>query len=124
MGHEADRYFNAPWGVALLWIAVLAGPLAWFLHQQVSYGMATFACSRGGEVGLHVATAVALLIAAGGALIAWRNWSRVAREGVDEGDETRTRSRFMAIGGFLSSLFFGLVIVAQWLPVLFLRPCQ
>jgi hypothetical protein len=60
MGMEADRYFNAPRGMALLWVAVLAGPIAWFLQQQVGYGMATFACGRGGEVGLHVVTGVAI----------------------------------------------------------------
>ncbi len=124
MESEADHYFNAPRGIALLWAAVLAGPIAWFLHQQVGYGMTTFACSRGGEVGLHVATGIALLITALGAIIAWRSWGRLGRVGTPHGGGTVARSHFMALGGFLFSLFFPLVLVAQWVPIFILRPCQ
>jgi hypothetical protein len=124
MGMEADRYFNAPRGMALLWAAVLAGPIAWFLQQQVGYGMATFACGRGGEVGLHVVTGVALLITAVGAIIAWRSWGRLGREWTAHGGWTVARSRFLALGGFLFSVYFSLVIVAQWVPIFFLPPCQ
>jgi hypothetical protein len=51
MRSEADHYFNAPRGIALLWVAVLVGPIAWFLHQQVGYLAATFACRSGGGFG-------------------------------------------------------------------------
>jgi hypothetical protein len=121
---EADRYFNAPRGIALLWVAVLVGPIAWFLHQQVGYGMATFACRSGGEVGLHVVTGIALLITAIGAIIAWRSWGWLGRECTAHGGGTVARSRFMAVGGFFCSVFFFLIIVAQWIPIFFLRPCQ
>ena len=124
MESEADRYFNAPRGIVLLWVAVLAGPIAWFLHQQVGYGMATFACSRGGEVGLHVATGIALLVTAVSAIIAWRSWGRLGREWTTHGGGTVARSRFLALGGFLFSVYFFLVIVAQWVPIFFLPPCQ
>jgi hypothetical protein len=124
MEREADRSFNEPRSMALLWVAVLIGPIAWFLHQQVGYGMATFACGRNGEVGLHVVTGIALLIIALGAIIAWRSSVRLGRVGMVHGDGTVARSRFMALGAGLSSLFFTPVIIAQWVPTFFLRPCQ
>ena len=35
MEREAERSFNEPRGMVLLWVAVLIGPITWFLHQQV-----------------------------------------------------------------------------------------
>jgi hypothetical protein len=124
MEREADHAFNEPCGMVLLWVAVLIGPIAWFLHQQVGYGVAAFACGRNGEVGLHVVTGIALLVPAVGAIIAWRTWARLARVGTAHEDETVARNRFMALGAGLSSLLFALVIVAQWVLTFFLRPCQ
>ena len=124
MERETDHAFNEPRGIVLLWVAVLIGPIAWFLHQQVGYGMATFACGRNWEVGLHVVTGIALLVTALGAIVAWRTWARLGRVGTAHEGGTVARSRFMALGAGLSSLFFALVIVAQWVPTFFLRPCQ
>jgi putative membrane protein len=122
MESEADGYCKATRGIALLWTTVLIGPVAWFLHQQVGYGMATLVCSRGGEVGLHAATGVALLITAVSAVIAWRSWGWLGREWTAHGGGTMGRSRFLALGGGLFSVYFFVVIVAQWVPVFFLPP--
>jgi hypothetical protein len=124
MEREADRSFHEPRSMALLWVAVLIGPITWFLHQQVGDGMATFACGRNGEVGLHLVMGIALLIIALGAIIAWRSWVRWGRVGTAHGEGTVARSRFMALGAGLSSLLFALVNIAQWVPTFFLRPCH
>jgi len=120
---EVERYFNEPRGIALLWIGGLAGPLAWFLHQQVSYGLATLNCAATATLVLHAMTAVALLIALAGAGIAWMSWRRTGGEWPARSDGTVARSRFMALGGLLLSALFFLVIVAQGLPNFFLSPC-
>ncbi|HXH12048.1 MAG TPA: hypothetical protein VNP04_20065 [Alphaproteobacteria bacterium] len=123
MTTDVERYFNEPRGIALLWIGVLAGPLAWFLHQQVSYVLATLRCSDAAMLVLHVATAMALLIALAGGGIAWTSWRRTDGEWSARGGGTVARSRFMALGGLLLSALFFLVIVAQGLPNFFLSPC-
>lgn len=123
MTTDVERYFNEPRGIALLWVGVLAGPLAWFLHQQVSYVLATLTCSDAATLVLHVMTAVALLIALAGVGIAWMNWRRTGGEWSARGGGTVARSRFMALAGFLLSALFFLVIVAQGLPNFFMSPC-
>jgi hypothetical protein len=56
--------------------------------------------------------------------VAWREWRRAGEEAPDEGAGTLPRSRFMTAMGLLASPFFALVIVAQWVAVLFLNPCM
>ncbi len=120
---DVERYFNELRGIALLWIGVLAGPLAWFLYQQVSYMLATLSCAATATLVLHAMTAVALLIALAGAGIAWKSWRRTGGEWPARSGGTVARSRFMALGGLLLSALFFLVIVAQGLPNFFLSPC-
>lgn len=120
---EADGYFNQPRGIAWLWAGVLAGPIAWFLHQQVSYVLAALSCSDALTFVLHMATVVAILIAIAGAGIAWINWRRTGRAWSTQVGGTLARSRFMALSGLLLSFLFLLVIVAQGIPNFFFSPC-
>jgi hypothetical protein len=108
----------------VLWAGVMAGPLAWALHQQVSYMLVPTACAKGTEGFLHLITLGALLIAAAGPLIAWRSWKRLPEGSTDEGDTKDTRRRFMALWGLILSLAFILVIVAGEIPSWFLGACD
>jgi hypothetical protein len=94
-----------------LWLlfGCAAAPLAWLGQVVLDYGVTTAACYPGDHpVALHTAgplqaaliacDVLALAICAAGALVSWRGWRR-ARAG--EG-----RSRFLALWGVMSSLWF------------------
>lgn len=110
--------------ISLLALALFLAPFAAMLHLQLSYMDVRHACRHASELRLHLESAVLLAIALIGVLVAWRGWHAVgatwpADEGGPEG-----RSRFLFLTGLLLSALFSLVIVAQWLAVFLLAPCQ
>lgn len=116
-----DRW-QQPGMLLAQWAGVLLGPFGWALHLQVSYTLATFACDHPWRLSVHVIAVAALALALGGAALGWRNW-RVSRDAPGEGHRVQ-RSRFMALAGILLGAYFALVIVAQWIPTLFIEPCR
>lgn len=116
-------YFEAGRGIVALWFGLLAGPLAWFLHLNVSYSLVRLICLQGGRGLIEIATLTSLLLAAAGVWVALRSWRRIGRPEVTTGSGSFGRSRFMAAGGLGLSGFFFLVILVAWLPGLFLNPC-
>jgi hypothetical protein len=104
------------------WAGVLLGPLGWALHLQVSYTLATFACEDVWRLTLHTTFVVSLAIALAGFYVAWGNWQ--ASKGAAPEGHRLDRSRFMAVSGIGLSAFFAVVIVAQWIPTLFIEPCR
>jgi hypothetical protein len=104
------------------WAGVLLGPLGWALHLQVSYTLSAFACEDVWRLTLHGTFVATLAIALGGLYFAWGNW-QASRAAAPEGLRV-DRSRFMAVAGIGLSAFFALVIVAQWIPNLFIEPCR
>src|SRR4051812_45535055 len=113
-----------PTNAMRLWAGILAGPIAWFLQMQVSYALVPWACATGHLIVLHLLTLGGLLIAAAGALTAWREWQRLGREWPKGAGGPQARSRFMAVLGLLASIMFFLVILAQGIPSFLLNPCQ
>ena len=118
------EHFRERRGIAALWFAVLAGPAAWMLGLNAGYGFVRVACDQQTLLHLHATSLATLLLAAAGGAVAWREWRRAGEEAPDEGAGTLPRSRFMTAMGLLASPFFALVIVAQWVAVLFLNPCM
>jgi hypothetical protein len=108
----------------LLWIGLLAGPIAWALHEQVSYMTAETACHSGTVIYQHLATLGTLLLALAGLLIAWRRLQRAPESSTEKGDPRASRIHFMALAGVTCSAWFALVILAAWIPNLILGPCQ
>jgi hypothetical protein len=104
-------------------LLVLAPPIVWALHQQVSYALTPSACEARAEWWLHAVTVVALLLAAGLTFLAWGELKRLPRESTDLGDIVATRSRFLSASGVWSGAFFLIVIVATELPNWFLGAC-
>jgi hypothetical protein len=107
-----------------LWLAVLAGPFAWALQQQVSYMITPTVCASGRHVFLHLVTLAALLIAGAGAALAWKRWKAAPEGSTEKGDPIGSRVRFMALCGVLTCVFFALVILATEVPNLVLRVCD
>lgn len=108
----------------VLWMAVLAGPLAWVLAEQVSYMTAATACWLGRPLLLYLVELGTLGIAGLGAAIGWRRWRQQPDGSSEKGDTRDTRRRFMAIAGFWMCLGFALAILAFAVPPLLLRVCD
>ena len=111
-------------GIALLWFAVLAGPLAWMLGLNAQYSLVRLACAKGNMLYLHAVTVLTLALALAGVWMALREWRRTGRHWPDEHGGTMSRSRFMAVVGLMAGALFSLTIVAQWLANVFLNPCM
>lgn len=120
----SSEHFREPAGIAMLWFAVLAGPVAWTIGLNLDYSLVRVACVRETMLLLHLVTLVTLALAAAGGWVAWREWGRAGAELPGEEGGTLPRSRFMSVLGLLGSAFFALVIVAQWIGKLFLNPCM
>jgi hypothetical protein len=108
----------------VLWMAVLAGPLAWVLAEQVSYMTAATACWLGRPLLLYLVTLGTLGIAGAGAATGWNRWQAQAEGSSEKGDARDTRRRFMAMAGFWMCLGFALAILAFAVPPLLLRVCD
>src|SRR4030095_1798805 len=82
--------------LAALWAGLAAGPLAWAALLQTNYVLSYVACEQRHTWMLHLATAVALVLVALGALAAWQ-----ARPADDEivSSTAEARARFLATGG-------------------------
>lgn len=102
----------------LLSLLMLAPPLIWALHQQLSYALTPSACEARAEWWLHALTVLAVLAAAGVTFLAWGEHRRLPDEPTE-----RSRSRFLAAAGIGSGLFFLIVILATELPNWFLGAC-
>jgi hypothetical protein len=111
-----------------LWFGFLGGGVAWTLHLLLSYFVAEFGCEAG--LDRHVYLGIMLpawllmgvslfttLLGAAAVFVAWRLKRRFqALPGDPEADGA---DRFLARTGFLTSLLFTAIIVAQSLPILF-----
>ncbi|MFN7931457.1 MAG: hypothetical protein U0Y68_26715 [Blastocatellia bacterium] len=124
MDESTENDYKQPRGLLWLWSGVLAGPLAWALSQQVGYLFVTLDCSYTKRLALWPVMLGTILLAGAGAWVSWRNWQEVGNTWPDEGGGVLSRSRFLAFVGLLLSGFSVLVILAEWLPVLFYRQCQ
>jgi hypothetical protein len=108
----------------LLWLVVLAGPIAWALTEQASYVLAPTACATGRPLLLYLVPLVTLLIALAGAFGARRLEHREPAKTTERGEAAGSRSRFLAVAGFWLCIAFGLAIVATAMPPLLLRVCD
>ena len=107
---------------ALLWVGVVAGPAAWFLHLTTSYGLVGRICESGAVWPLHLVTGVTLALAVTGVLSASAGVARTGR-GTRALAARSDRARFMGTGGLLLSGFFTAVIILAWIPDFVLSPC-
>jgi hypothetical protein len=120
----AERYFASPRGKLSLWAGVLGGAFAWALQLQAGYALSRFSYDHPRlTLAHHASSAIALALALAAMLLAWRDWRRIGGgepAGAEPGVAGRTR--FLAALGVLTSGFFALVILAQWIPTFFIHP--
>jgi len=110
--------------LARVWAGLLLAPTAALLVVTAGYALVGPACAGGTLLPLHLVHLGGLLLAlaaAGAAGLAWRE----AGPGWPGDEPGRSGAlRFLAATGALVSLLFALVMVALWLPVFVLSPCQ
>lgn len=111
-------------GKAWLWAGILTAPLVFLLHLQINYALVTQLCQSEHKIAMHLVTLAALLISAGGGVVAWLNWRVVGRKWPGEAGSVAERSRFMSVVGILISLLVILGLIAQWIPQFIFDPCQ
>ncbi|HEX8271507.1 MAG TPA: hypothetical protein VF615_02575 [Longimicrobiaceae bacterium] len=121
---HGGEHFREGRGIAALWFAVLAGPVAWMLGLNAAYAFVRLACDEQTLLYMHASSLLTLALALGGGAVALREWRRAGGEWPGEGGGAVPRSRFMAALGLLGSGLFALTIVAQWIANLFLNPCM
>ena len=104
------------------WFAIGAGPFAVALHQVGNYVLVDVACRKGPHLPLHIVSALSLIVALSGALVAWRDWAH--HPGRLDGHDMSGRSRFIALVALLFGLLCALVIAAQAIAEFYFDPCQ
>jgi hypothetical protein len=114
--------------------SIMAGPILWFVHFIVVYGMAEFGCRANfnnwqyfapENIRLAIAgiTGGMLIIVAVGGMMALRQWNRLPREAEREGTP-EAYMRFLVMMGILLSALFFMSIVVTAVPAFFLNVCD
>ena len=110
--------------IAGLWFLLAGPPVAAFLQQQLTYVMATLACDHGVPWLVHLPLLPSLVLIGLAAMIARQEWQRGGeRPSTDVGGMLSAARLFSLVGFGLCGLALALIL-AQWLPTLFLHPCQ
>ena len=124
MTAPAKRSYWDGAGLAKLWIAFLAAPLAWLTDLEASYATVGWACSHDRRSVLFLIPTACLAVIVVAAWLCWSAWNDLRREGDFEGGSIEDRSRFLALIGMLMSATFALVIVTTFAARYFLSPCD
>ena len=122
--YDQQPFVNQPRHIAMHWFAALGGAFAWALAFGLHYGLVEVACGIGSSIPLHIASLLCIAIAAAALVVAVRLWHQFGRSLPGEAGGPLPRSRLLTVVGLLGNAFFIIVIVAQWLTVVFLHPCM
>jgi len=117
--------------LALQWFGVLAAPGAWsFMLLTNAFLGESMACSPGSIMALTTGSGVKVAVAAVNAagivvsvaalLVSLSSWRRLHRSDADR--SPGGRAEWMAGAGVMVSILFLLIIVAAYLPLVFLHP--
>ena len=116
---------SAPRNTRILWLGLFAGPAGWFLTLQGGYAVAPSACEAHNSFRLHALALAGLIVAALGTLLAWRGWQDAGAGGpIETADPKLARARFLSALGLMGGLLFLVVIVAHWITIAVLDPCD
>ncbi len=120
MSNEDDRPYPPSMHVgqrgAALAYGIFAPPIAWLLHLVASYAIVEPMCGMSHAWLVHTAmTAVALLIAIPGGVLAYRSMH------TEEG--SGARSRLLPTIALANSVLFSLIMILSWTAALVVPPC-
>jgi len=121
---ESGPVEYAPVGNLALWTGVLTGPIVLLLLLETNYVLMQWSCAKGHQWVMHLMDVIAIAVTAFSLVLSWRNWVQSGREWpVDDGGSVE-RARFLSALGVLMSAGFIMALIAQWIPVMLLGPCQ
>jgi hypothetical protein len=95
------------------WYALLGAPVAWFASLSAAYFAVSPGCFDGSDSRVHVVNALALVVALGAVVTAFRR----------RGDRSSESLSFLRRGAKGVAVIFTLVIIAQWSVVATFDPC-
>jgi hypothetical protein len=124
MRADAERYYASHTGIATLIVALLVPPAIWLVHLTASFAASASLCAAGRGVWLHVFSVVAIALSVGAGAFALRNWHDTGDDTNPDEAGTIARSKFLAIAGLASSVFFTLALIAAEVPNWMLGPCN
>ena len=121
------------------WKSLFWGTLVWFLHQNITYGLASLSCVWGrlsakiGNVSTlqvveTIITGIALLLMLFLIYLAWRDWQRFQSERTKDnpqmlGDTEKDRRPLVAFITMGLNSFYLLFIITTFVPIWTLKPC-
>jgi hypothetical protein len=111
-------------GLAKLWCAFIAAPLAWLIDLESSYAIVGWACSHDRRDVLFLIPAGCLGAIGVAAWLCWSAWNDLRREAEFEGGSVEDRSRFLAVIGLMMSATFALLVVTTFAARYLLSPCD
>lgn len=97
MSSEVAREYWDDWGLVLLWMSVLLGPLAVSFDLGAGYALVKPLCAGARPDLLRLVSAAALALTAIGTIIGSVCWSRLRQTAIDDGGRVIDRSYFMSI---------------------------
>ena len=107
-------------------LGVIGGPMAVLTGLTAKYTLVEiWACkSSAGPLVVHLVALATLLLVIGAGLLALGQWRGAGREAPGDLGGTEGRTRLMATLGVTLSAMSAVFVIAQWLPQLFVSPCQ
>jgi hypothetical protein len=122
--HVAKRSYWDGSGLAKLWFAFLAAPLAWLIDLEASYAAVQWACAHDRRSVLFAIPSAALAVIAVAAWLCWSAWNDLSREGGFDGGSVEDRSGFLALLGLMMSATFALLVITTFAARYLLSPCE
>jgi hypothetical protein len=105
-------------------VALIGGPAAVLLTQQVKYLLTEPACASGELAPLHLVALIGVLLALACGALAFHEWRLAGGGWPDHGGGSAGRTRFMGVLAMLMAASAALVMIAQWIPDWIVSPCQ
>jgi hypothetical protein len=122
--HDVKRSYWDASGIAKLWFAFIAAPLAWLIDLEASYATVDWACAHDRRGVLFLIPSACLAVIGEAAFLCWSAWNDLRREPNFDGGSVEARSRFLAFIGLLMSATFALVIITTFAARYLLGPCE
>lgn len=122
MHPERNDSSQSPRLLTAQWFALLGPPVIWLVQFQARYAFAGTVRGSAKHVAMNVIGFAALVLVAGCALVAFRQWRLARASQLDRWANVGERTRFMGALGLLSAALFFLVTAAQLLAQFFIAP--
>ncbi len=104
-------------GIWTQWAGVLAGPIAWSAMLAFNYALTKWSCGHGTAYVLQIIAVLAIACTLAGGYAAWHTLTLVPAPVADDGGQPLDRSKFMGLFGLASTALFGLLIIAESVPI-------